>query len=293
MKKSFLITMLFAMISTLAGAQANNEPFGIIPIGSSTNEGDYDFICMIPSALTKDGNAVIYTVNIDTGKFTIFDDNFQVTKQFTISLSDRYSLAYTLFYSDISGIVDDGGTCSMTGWIFLVKDIFGSGYNYLLWDEVSEEFVVFNSDNQKITSIDAPSGYEIIGDDITYLKLGKNVYLVLDMYNKQNDYYYTAFYRINDTGNSVSLVSMAPSARISPRVPRKGEKVTVTVGSEMQERNCQVQVVSASGQTVMNSEIPAGQSQLDINTSRLSKGVYVVTVSSEGVSKEAAKIIIR
>lgn len=293
MKKSFLITMLFAMISTLAGAQANNEPFGIIPIGSSTNEGDYDFTCMIPSALTKDGNAVIYTVNIDTGKFTIFDDNFQVTKQFTISLSDRYSLAYTLFYSDISGIVDDGGTSSMTGWIFLVKDIFGSGYNYLLWDEVSEEFVVFNSDNQKITSIDAPSGYEIIGGDITYLKLGKNVYLVLDMYNKQNDYYYTAFYRINDTGNSVSLVSMAPSARISPRVPRKGEKVTVTVGSEMQERNCQVQVVSASGQTVMNSEIPAGQSQLDINTSRLSKGVYVVTVSSEGVSKEAAKIIIR
>lgn len=103
----------------------------------------------------------------------------------------------------------------------------------------------------------------------------------------------TAIYSIESNSGSVALVSVAPSAKISPRTPRKGENVSVSIDSELVGKDCIVNVVSSSGQTVLETRMPEGESQFDINTSRFSKGVYVVTVSAEGVSKEAAKIIIR
>ncbi|MDE6511704.1 MAG: T9SS type A sorting domain-containing protein [Muribaculaceae bacterium] len=54
-----------------------------------------------------------------------------------------------------------------------------------------------------------------------------------------------------------------------------------------------VQVVSASGHTMLAAKLPAGQNQLDIDTSGFPQGMYVVTVSGNGTNKEVAKIIVR
>lgn len=193
----------------------------------------------------------------------------------------------------------------IAGGIVLVKDIFGEGYNYMTWPDDANRIHIYNSNNKEISHIDFPKGYEN-GDseagfqddeDCAFLTIGKNLYFVIQSLIKigseDEDETYTAFYRIDDINNSVKLVSVAPSAKISPRAPRKGENVTVTVDSEMEGKDCIVQVVSASGKSMMEKKIPSGQSNLEISTAGFPKGVYVVTVYSEDVQKEAAKIIIR
>ncbi len=126
---------------------------------------------------------------------------------------------------------------------------------------------------------------------LNLLKLGGNLYIVADAENIEEGKDYSIVYRL-DSNNSVSLVTMAPTSKVSPRNPRRGENVTVSLDSTVSE-GAMVQVVSASGQTMLNTKIAAGQTQLDINTSGFNQGVYVVTVSSNGSSKEAAKIIVR
>ncbi|MDE6697414.1 MAG: T9SS type A sorting domain-containing protein, partial [Muribaculaceae bacterium] len=160
-------------------------------------------------------------------------------------------------------------------------------------------FGVYNSDNNKIGSIDFPSGYERDWDDYdkqAFMAIGKRLYFIVGGLTKKgydDDEECTAIYSIESNPGSVSLVSVAPTAKISPRTPRKGENVCVSIDSELVGKDCLLNVVSSSGQTVLEARIPEGENQFYINTSKFSKGVYVVSVSSEGVSKETAKIIIR
>lgn len=293
MRKTFFITLLLALISNLAGAQATSNQVYV------TDGGIY----MIPGALTKDGNAVLYSCQYDEdddiARISILDENFQVVEQFTIT---HDFLEYINLITDELGTKEFGLDGPICGCIVLVKDIFGEGYTYMGWPSETNRIHIYSSDNKEISHIDLPKGYEsryyLRDEDIAFLSLSNNLYIVIGNLvksgsNEDDESTYTAFYRIDTTNNGVSLVSVAPSAKIGPRAPRKGENVIVTVDSELVENDCMVQVVSASGQTVYDTKIPSGQSQLEISTAGFSKGVYVVTVSAAGVSKEAAKIIIR
>ena len=293
MRKNILLTLFLAVISNLAGAQdLSNMVFGEV--------------CMIPGALTKDGTPVLYVLDEDDniGGISILDEDFQVVEKFSIPALNDLMVDINLISGEIGAMQIEYDT-PIAGGNMLVKDIFGEGYNYLSYPDDSNRIHIYNSKNKEISHIDFPKGYEH-GDsqetfrddeDCAFLTLGKNIYFVIGnlikMGSEDEDESYTAFYRIDGLNNDVALISISPSAKVGPRAPRKGEKVTVTVDSELVANDCMVQVVSASGQTVYDAKIPAGQSQLEISTTGFSKGVYVVTVSAAGLSKEAAKIIIR
>lgn len=282
MRKTLLLTLLLAMISNLAGAQKLEN---II-------ETD-DALCMTPGALTKDGNPILYLTN-EVDHFYILDDNFQVVKNITTKSEA------TIFYliSGEYGAIEPYDSSMVYNGSYLLKDIFGDGYQYLVMNENEDGFGVYNSDNKRIASIDFPAGYErdSYEESQAFMAIGKKLYFLVGGLTKKgsdDDEWCTAIYSIGSNPGSVALVSVAPSAKISPRAPRKGENVSVTIDSELVGKDCIVNVVSSSGQTVFETRMPESESQLDINTSRFSKGVYVVTVSAEGVNKEAAKIIIR
>ncbi|MDE5997912.1 MAG: T9SS type A sorting domain-containing protein [Muribaculaceae bacterium] len=297
MRKFFLISLLLALIPNLAGAQdLSNVVF--------SPEGN---IRMIPGALTKDGNPVLYVLHWDDDdreSISILDDDFQVVKKFSIPASHDVMEAINFISGEI-GTMEAESDSPIEGGNLLVKDIFGEGYNYMCYPDDANRIHIYDSNNKEISHIDFPKGYTFRDnnedfrddEDCAFLTLGKNLYFVIGnlfkIGSEDEDEAVTAFYRIDGFNSNVSLVSIAPSAKIGPRAPRKGEKVTVSVDSDLIATDCMIQVVSASGQTVYDAKIPAGQSQLEISTTGLSKGVYVVTVSAEGVSKEAAKIIIR
>lgn len=258
---------------------------------------------LIPSVLTKDGKSELYFFEYgDEGsgdKFSILDENLQVKQQFTIkeSLLNQYSLIedIQIISGELGPMEFDQGVFGAEG-IILIKDIFGNGYNFLM--AAKNEIKVFDSDCKEIAQMNIPKGYDIPEDFGTkaFLRLGNNLYFVTRLHKDGSDYddnEYIALYSIGGNDSGVSLVAIAPSAKVSPRVPRKGENVTVTIGSEMSGRDCMLQVISASGQTIFGTKVAAGQTQVIINTSSFSKGVYVVTITDNVESKETAKIIIR
>lgn len=189
---------------------------------------------------------------------------------------------YILPISEKESTYEEKEYPGVPGWIYYKK-----------WDVTYRTvgYQVYNSSNEEVARIDLPKGFDGNSWTLNLLKLGGNLYIVADAENIEEGKDYSIVYRL-DSNNSVSLVTMAPTSKVSPRNPRRGENVTVSLDSSVGEGSM-VQVVSTSGQTMLNTKIPAGQTQLDINTSGFNQGVYVVTVSSNGSSKEAAKIIVR
>ncbi len=287
--------MFLCFLTCFAGTQ---NPTTLIDLGD-----DDIAINIIPSALTKDGKAELYLREFGNkgDNISILDENLKVKQQFTIkeSLLDQYDLIENIrIISGELGPVDynpDALGSSEDGFI-LFKDIFGNGYNFLM--AADDGIKVFNSECNEIAQLNIPNGYELTEDwdSFAFLRLGNSIYFKAGLHKDGDQYYdqnFIALYKIDDNGNGVSLVAIAPAAKVSPRAPRKGENVTVTISSEMSGRDCMLQVTSTSGQTIFDTKIPTGQTQIDINTSSFPKGVYVVSVVDNGDIRETAKIIIR
>lgn len=153
------------MISNLSGAQKLEN---II-------ETD-DVLCMTPGALTKDGNPFLYLTD-EEDHFSILDDNFQVVKK----IITHNEPAYFGLISGEYGAIEPYGNDVMDNSFYLLKDIFCDGYQYLAMNEKEDGFGVYNSDNNKIASIDFPAGYERDWEDDdnqVFLAIGKNCILL-------------------------------------------------------------------------------------------------------------------
>ena len=213
------------------------------------------------------------------------------------------------------GVISDSGGKE---WYYLTNGIFGDDYHYIMPIYEAKDFekkveyygkpgwiyqktwgtryditgfTVYDSSNNEVTSFRLPDGY--VGSCyVNFFQLGDNRYIGMEDVEDNEGEHYLVIYRI-DSDNSVSFVTAAPSPKVSPRNPRRGEKVSVTLDSTVGMKGAMVQVVSASGQTMLSTKLPAGQNRFDINTSGFSQGMYVVTVSDNGVTREAAKIIVR
>lgn len=178
-------------------------------------------------------------------------------------------------------------TYENTDWVFRKE----WGYKYEI-----RAFKVYDSSNKVVTSLDIPEGYRFSGEYvIDFLRLNDKRYIAIDISkpdDKGSSDSFTAIYCLDD-GNNVNHIAIVPSTKVSPRTPRQGEIVSVTFDESTISFPKSINVVSTSGQNVYKTKVPAGQSSINIDTSRLNQGMYVVTVSAEGRNQEAAKIIVR
>lgn len=201
---------------------------------------------------------------------------------------------------------EDGGD---KGYSYLTYGVFGKEICYIVptctkqeysietetykeWGEraFTSGYNVYNTTNELVCSIEVPQGFG--GDDLYFAEMGGKKIIICELYDYNDDEVSgTAFYQI-DENNNVSFVKMT-EPKVSPRNPRQGERVTVSIDEQFAGENVSVNVVSADGQIVMKDTIRNGQSTLDIDTSRFKQGMYVVTVSGKGKTSEAAKIIVR
>lgn len=226
-------------------------------------------------------------------------------------VSER-STSYQAVPVKISVLTFDG---SDEGYVYLSQTLFGDddSFDYILptlkevpyslendsegrkeWGTRSEEvgFKVFNDKNEEVFACDLPAGYSGDFYEIFYFEMGGKKYIAIEAWDEKDERY-SLIYRLDGNSKLPSQIAIRPSSNVSPRAPMRGELVTVTLGENAAKNGCNVNIVSANGQTVMRSKVAAGESTLSIDTARLQKGVYVVTVNTANSSSEAAKIIVR
>lgn len=155
---------------------------------------------------------------------------------------------------------------------------------------------VVSENGATVASAKFPAGYYSYSTapDIYLYDLDGTAFLVVSLREDDNsakdDCY--VVYELTDGGSSLKMVGTPMSVGVSPRAPRIGENVTVSLG-EPAGKDCFVEVVSSTGRTVLRRKMTAGDTSTSINTADFNKGIYIVTVNGQGNAREAAKIIVR
>lgn len=130
-----------------------------------------------------------------------------------------------------------------------------------------------------------------INSDVSAIIFKDKKYLIATFYDELEEAY--LFYDIDGTsGVKAPAMVLEGSMNVHPTLPRRGESVTVDLGAAAQP-GCRIAVTAANGRNALNLQAKAGETSVNIPTSSLSSGMYIVTVNNGTSSTEAAKIIIR
>ena len=105
--------------------------------------------------------------------------------------------------------------------------------------------------------------------------------------------YYSNFYELDKTTTSVKQVSQNSSTRITPRMPRRNEMVTVELDKNVSNVAHEVVVTAMNGKVVGRQSIPAGEHRARLSIGAMSGGVYNFTIFENGKRIDNGKIIIR
>lgn len=130
---------------------------------------------------------------------------------------------------------------------------------------------------------------------VYYINFANKKYLMVNVEKKTGDERgtYSIFYSI-DPSDPTSLKAVRTEKtgiKVVPAVARQSEVVNVDVSKFKNPRH--VSVVSSNGQTVMTRHIADGQSHVEVQTSSLPAGLYIVRVTDGQSVSDNCKIIIR
>lgn len=170
-------------------------------------------------------------------------------------------------------------------------------YDSYNWEGYSEHYRVTKSKCQSIAikktngttvgTISAPQGYSFYFEEgVSIIKLGSSLYIVLSVTNISDGTWSSAWYRIDQQSQSVTLVDMTPMS-VRPSVVNRGQDITVELGDGMQAS--ELEVVNALGQTVKRVPVQPGQREVRIGTADLGHGINLISSRKQG----AVKIIVK
>ena len=121
---------------------------------------------------------------------------------------------------------------------------------------------VVSENGATVASAKFPAGYYAYSTapDIYLYDLDDTAFLVVSLREDDNsakdDCY--VVYELTDGGSSLKMVGTPMSVGVSPRAPRIGENVTVSLG-EPAGKDCFVEVVSSTGRTVLRRKNDCGR----------------------------------
>ena len=159
-----------------------------------------------------------------------------------------------------------------------------SGYKCVGMEVVSE-------DGNVIVTIGGGEGNDYEGAGLIIWE-GKR-YLYTELYNSEDDSYYSHIYEINPTGNSITRASSAAFMHILPAMPKKNTSVTVELGEESVKNGGQLMITDMNGRTVYRNAVAPGETSVKVPLRRMASGVYHVTLTNNGQKVETSKLIVR
>ncbi|MBR6590573.1 MAG: T9SS type A sorting domain-containing protein [Bacteroidaceae bacterium] len=159
-----------------------------------------------------------------------------------------------------------------------------SGYECVGMEVVSE-------DGNIIATIGGGEGNDFEGAGLIIWE-GKR-YLYTELYNSEDDSYYSHIYEINPNGSGITRASSVAFMHILPAMPRKNTSVTVEFGEESVKKGGQLMITDMNGRTVYRNAVAPGETSVRVLLRRMESGVYNVTLTNDGKKVETSKLIVR
>lgn len=158
-------------------------------------------------------------------------------------------------------------------------------------------FDIKSQDGATLMTLTIPDEYLTgISNNVDAIIIEDKKYLIVDFHTEGSTEYGEGaklVYDIDGTsGVKAPAMVMKGSLNVHPTLPRRGETVTVDLGAAAQP-GCRIAITATNGRNALNLQAKAGETSVNIPTSSLSSGMYIVTVNNGTSSTEAAKIIIR
>lgn len=151
-------------------------------------------------------------------------------------------------------------------------------------------FEVVSEDGTVLQSVDFSVGtLDNEGGDL--LKLNGKYYLMFYTYESAEDCYYSLVYSIDKGATSVQQVGEPRRISVRPSLAERNAPITVETPAAQRDRR--LTVTNAAGQTVWKHIIPAGQSSVQIDGSRLSRGLNIVNVEGDSKQDNSCKVIVK
>ena len=123
--------------------------------------------------------------------------------------------------------------------------------------------------------------------------IGSSKYLEGGDYEDADENEYMNLYKINKDAKDPSKVSIATApmrVSVSPRMASRNQDINVVAeGNGVRE----VIVTNAAGQVVYSTKVAAGETNVKINSRRLSSGLNVVSVKGADGKEENCKVIVK
>ena len=162
------------------------------------------------------------------------------------------------------------------------------GYDY------SAGLKIMSDDGSVLQTIMFPenvTGYFDTG--IKLFIIGSSKYLEGGDYEDADENEYMNLYKINKDAKDPSKVSIATApmrVSVSPRMASRNQDINVVAeGNGVRE----VSVTNAAGQVVYSTKVAAGETNVKINSRRLSSGLNVVSVKGADGKEENCKVIVK
>lgn len=150
-------------------------------------------------------------------------------------------------------------------------------------------FDIVSEDGTVLQSIDFAVGTLDEGGDI--LKINGKYYLIFYTYEHSEDSYYSLVYSIDKGSTAVQQVGEPRRISARPSLAERNTSITVETPAALRDRR--LTVTNAAGQTVWKQVIPAGQSSVQIDGSRLSRGLNIVNVEGDSKQDNSCKVIVK
>ncbi|MDE7444086.1 MAG: T9SS type A sorting domain-containing protein [Muribaculaceae bacterium] len=159
-------------------------------------------------------------------------------------------------------------------------------------------FKMLDDSGTELSRVMLPSGYESIENKVKVIDFGTKRYMLIygdkigfDYFENEDDKVFV--YSIDtQASGAMQLVAELSGVAVNPRVARRSEPINVTFNTDgIASRK--VIVTSVNGTVVMSKNVAQGETSVSIDTSRLSHGMYVVSVIENGKKSEHCKVVIR
>lgn len=285
------------MFAATAGVQAqviNN----VVKLG---NDDDY----FIPADFSADGKSHIVSIEFsedfsdnddssnEFNKISIYDDDLNVIKSFNVPFNPGI-YDYVEYFNYNTGLSYGDLSLGVTQTLFnndenyeYISPIYSSSetsdVNRIGFNIVSE-----NGDVLQTTTYDG--GMYIADVEIVTVNEKNFLRVIVETTSDYTTYHY--YYSIDPSTSSIKQVGEPVKANVHPSLVGRNETLTVELGGN--ESNSRVVTVhDASGRMVYSATVPAGQKTLQINSSDLSQGLNVLSVTGKNGNVKGCKIIVK